>query len=76
MRYLIDAHTLLWRQDDISKLPALATSALSVHGPTLETDSLCEPKRGISVRAADSNDPLLDRWSLRHPGCRMDHGDN
>jgi hypothetical protein len=19
---------------------------------------------------------LLDRWSLRHPGCRMDHGDN
>lgn len=28
MRYLIDAHTLLWSQDDISGLSAVATSTL------------------------------------------------
>lgn len=29
MRYLLDAHTLLWSQDDIGKLSATATAALS-----------------------------------------------
>jgi PIN domain nuclease of toxin-antitoxin system len=29
VRYLLDAHTLLWSQDDIGKLSATATAALS-----------------------------------------------
>ncbi len=29
MRYLVDAHTLLWSQDDIGRLPAAATLALT-----------------------------------------------
>lgn len=29
MRYLLDAHTLLWSQDDTSRLSSVATAALS-----------------------------------------------
>ena len=29
MRYLVDAHTLLWSQDDITRLPEPATTALT-----------------------------------------------
>ena len=29
MRYLLDTHTLIWSQDDTSKLPAAVTAALS-----------------------------------------------
>lgn len=29
MRYLVDAHTLLWSQDEISKLSPVATAALT-----------------------------------------------
>ncbi len=56
MRYLLDAHTLLWSQDDTSRLSAMATATLSdpVHDRLVSIATIWE----IGIKVAIGKLPL------------------
>ncbi len=56
MRYLLDAHTLLWSQDDTNRLSAMATATLSdpVHDRLVSIATIWE----IGIKVAIGKLPL------------------